>query len=133
MTLIGFYVSYKRRFVGNMAIFKFYFYYVCILLFTYQLQNVVFASHDVGKVWCVSSRQLQLQVQFVYTMYVFTCKDCLPYLFHNFRNNYFNKISLGNMLYVQNKLYRFSENAWFSDKYATKKNLQSKCKLPVSS
>ena len=26
-------------------------------------------------------------------------KDCLPYLFHSFRNKYFNKISLGNMLY----------------------------------
>ena len=26
-------------------------------------------------------------------------KDGLPYLFHSFRNKYFNKISLGNMLY----------------------------------
>ena len=34
-------------------------------------------------------------------------KDCLPYLFVSFRNKYFNKISLGNMLYVKNKLYRF--------------------------
>ena len=34
-------------------------------------------------------------------------KDCLPYLFHGFRNKYFNKISLDNMLYFQNKLYRF--------------------------
>ena len=31
-------------------------------------------------------------------------KDGLPYLFHSFRNKYFNKISLGNMLYYQNKL-----------------------------
>ena len=31
-------------------------------------------------------------------------KDGLPYLFHSFRNKYFNKISLGNMLYFQNKL-----------------------------
>ena len=36
----------------------------------------------------------------------FLFKDCLPYLFHTFRNNYLNKISLGNMLYVQNELYR---------------------------
>ena len=38
-----------------------------------------------------------------------TCisKDCLPYLFHSFRNKYFNKISLDNMLYFQNKLYKF--------------------------
>ena len=31
-------------------------------------------------------------------------KDGLPYLFHSFRNKYFNKISLGNMPYHQNKL-----------------------------
>ena len=31
-------------------------------------------------------------------------KDDRPYLFHSFRNKYFNKISLGNMLYFQNKL-----------------------------
>ena len=31
-------------------------------------------------------------------------KDGLPYLFHSFRNKYFNKSSLGNMLYFQNKL-----------------------------
>ena len=31
-------------------------------------------------------------------------KDGLPYLFHSFKNKYFNKISLGNMLYFQNKL-----------------------------
>ena len=31
-------------------------------------------------------------------------KDGRPYLFHSFRNKYFNKISLGNMLYFQNKL-----------------------------
>ena len=53
-------------------------------------------------------------------------KDCLPYLFHSFRNKYFNKISLGNMLYFQNILYKFWENAWFSDKYAMKDNLQNK-------
>ena len=36
---------------------------------------------------------------------VFVCEfeDGLPYLFHTFRNKYFNKISLGNMLYFQNK------------------------------
>ena len=32
-------------------------------------------------------------------------KDCLPYLFHGFRNKYFYKISLDNMLYFQNNLY----------------------------
>ena len=31
-------------------------------------------------------------------------KDGLPYLFRSFRNKYFNKISLGNMLDFQNKL-----------------------------
>ena len=31
-------------------------------------------------------------------------KDGRPYLFHSFRNKYFNKISFGNMLYFQNKL-----------------------------
>ena len=31
-------------------------------------------------------------------------KDGLPDLFHSFRNKYFNKISLGNLLYFQNKL-----------------------------
>ena len=31
-------------------------------------------------------------------------KDGRPFLFHSFRNKYFNKISLGNMLYFQNKL-----------------------------
>ena len=31
-------------------------------------------------------------------------KDGLPYIFHSFRNKYFNKISLGNLLYFQNKL-----------------------------
>ena len=36
-------------------------------------------------------------------------KDCLPYLFHSFRNKYFNKISLGNMLYFQNKLYKYEK------------------------
>ena len=37
----------------------------------------------------------------------FDVKDCLPYLFHGFRNKYFNKISLDNMLYFQNKLSKF--------------------------
>ena len=31
-------------------------------------------------------------------------KDGRPYLFHSFRNKCFDKISLGNMLYFQNKL-----------------------------
>ena len=53
-------------------------------------------------------------------------EDGRPYLFHSFRNKYFNKISLGNMLYFQNKLWKFLENAWFSDKYAMKNNLQNK-------
>ena len=30
------------------------------------------------------------------------------------------------MLYFQNKLYKFWENAWFSDKYAMENNLQNK-------
>ena len=56
-------------------------------------------------------------------------KEGLPYLFHSFRNKYFNKISLGNMLYFQNKLQKFLENAWFSDKYAMKNNLQNKMQI----
>ena len=36
-----------------------------------------------------------------------TVKDCLPYLSHGFRNKYSNKISLDNMLYFQNKWYKF--------------------------
>ena len=50
----------------------------------------------------------------------------MPCLFHGFRNKYFNKISLDNMLYFQNKLYKFGENAWFFDKYAMKNKLQNK-------
>ena len=53
-------------------------------------------------------------------------KDCLPYLFHSFRNKYFNNISLGNMLYFQNKLYKLLGNGRFSDKYAMKNNRQNK-------
>ena len=34
-------------------------------------------------------------------------KDCLPHLFHGFRNRYCNKISLDNMLYFHNLLYMF--------------------------
>ena len=39
-----------------------------------------------------------------YSGIILKFKDGLPYLFHSFRNKYFNKISLGNMLYFQNKL-----------------------------
>ena len=42
----------------------------------------------------------KLSIFFVYSF----IKDGRPYLFHSFRNKYFNKISLGNMLYFQNKL-----------------------------
>ena len=45
-----------------------------------------------------------LLVCFVYILVNTIVKDGLPYLFHSFRNKYFNKISLGNMLYFQNKL-----------------------------
>ena len=31
-----------------------------------------------------------------------TIKDCLPHLFHGFRNEYMNKISFDNMLYSHN-------------------------------
>ena len=34
-------------------------------------------------------------------------KDCLPYLFHDFRNKYVTKISIDNMQYFQNELYKF--------------------------
>ena len=60
-------------------------------------------------------------------------KDCLPYLFHGFRNKYCNKISLDNMLYFQNELYKFWETAWFFDKYAIKIIFRIKCKLPFAS
>ena len=53
-------------------------------------------------------------------------KDGLPYLFHSFRNKCFYKISLGSMLYFENKFTSFEKNAWFSDKYAMKNNLQNK-------
>ena len=43
--------------------------------------------------------------------------------------NIFYKISLDNMLNLQNKLYKFRENAWFFDKYAMKNNLQYKMKI----
>ena len=45
-----------------------------------------------GGITCV------LQTQFSSFLY-FSFKDCLPHLFHGFRNKYFNKISLDNMLY----------------------------------
>ena len=44
---------------------------------------------------------------FMLKFYFKVFKDCLPYLFHSFRNKYFNKISLDNMLYFQNELYKF--------------------------
>ena len=44
---------------------------------------------------------------FQYWYYFTFIKDGRPYLFHRFRNKYFNKISLGNMLYFQNKLKKF--------------------------
>ena len=53
-------------------------------------------------------------------------KDCLPYLFHGFRNKYLNKISLDSMLYFQNKLHKFEKLHFFFDKYAMKNNLQNK-------
>ena len=53
-------------------------------------------------------------------------KDGLPYLFHSFRNKYFNKISFGSMLYFQNKFTSFEKMHDFSDKYAMKNNLQNK-------
>ena len=63
-------------------------------------------------------------IRYVFIMVLL--KDCLPYLFHGFRNKYFNKIYLDNVLYFQNKLYKFEEKAWFFDKYAMKNNLQNK-------
>ena len=36
-------------------------------------------------------------------------KDDLPYLFHSFRNKYFYQISLGSMLYIQNKFTSFEK------------------------
>ena len=47
---------------------------------------------------------LSIIIMFVYEKKVLFIKDGRPYLFHSFRNKYFNKISLGNMLYFQNKL-----------------------------
>ena len=56
-------------------------------------------------------------------------KDCLPYLFHSFRNKYFNKISLGNMLYSQG----FKKMHGFPINMQWKIIFRVKCKLPVSS
>ena len=64
--------------------------------FKYQKSGLIFLYH---KSIYFSNHVFSLEVDWL--------KDCLPYLFHNFRNKYFNKISLDNMLYVQNKLYRF--------------------------
>ena len=57
---------------------------------------------------------------------IYFIKDCLPYLFHGFRNKYFNKISLDNMLYFRNKLHKFWEIECFFDKFTMKNNLQNK-------
>ena len=57
------------------------FLYLALVLFWFQCGNAISESHS-------------------------ELKDCLPYLFRSFRNNIF-KISLGNMLYFQNKLYKF--------------------------
>ena len=39
----------------------------------------------------------------------FPVKDGLPYLFRSFRNKYFYKISLGSVLYFQNKFTSFEK------------------------
>ena len=41
------------------------------------------------------------------TMSFSMLKDSLPHLFHGFRNKYFNKISLDNMLYFLNYMYLY--------------------------
>ena len=43
----------------------------------------------------------------VTNLLLFRIKDCLPCLFHGFRNKHFNKISLDSMLYLHNELYKF--------------------------
>ena len=43
--------------------------------------------------------------------------------------NNINKISLDNMAFFHNYLYKFWENAWFFDRYAMKKNLQNKIQI----
>ena len=40
-------------------------------------------------------------------LFIYLFKDCLPCLFHGFRNKHFNKISLDSMLYFHNELYKF--------------------------
>ena len=37
-----------------------------------------------------------------YKVFASVFKDCLPHLFHGFRNRHFNKISLDNILYCHN-------------------------------
>ena len=60
-------------------------------------------------------------------------KDCLPHIFHVFRNKDFNKISLYNMLYFHNKLYKFLKKCIvFFDNYAMKNNLQNKMQITFS-
>ena len=58
-------------------------------------------------------------------------KDCLPHIFHGFRNRHFNQISLNNTVYFHNVLYMFWEIAWFLDKYAMKNNLQNKMRITI--
>ena len=57
----------------------------------------------------IFSPYLRYVIYHIFSLYqiIFFVKDCLPYLFPGFRNKYFNKISLDNMLYFQNKLYKF--------------------------
>ena len=62
-----------------------------------------------------------------------TVKDSLPYLFHSFRNKYFNKISLANMLYFQNNLYKYKKMHGYLINMQWKIIFRIKCKLPVSS
>ena len=56
----------------------------------------------------INNESLFSNLIFTHTLSEYECsvKDGRPYLFHSFRNKYFNKISLGNMLslYFQNKL-----------------------------
>ena len=65
-----------------------------------------FVTVPVRPVFITGRPKAILSLQF-HLFYVRCCsifKDGLPYLFYSFRNKYFNKISLGYMLYYQNKL-----------------------------
>ena len=74
-----------------------------------QIQNHYWLTESQGNrgiIEFLGLTDMQITRRLSKSRFAETCdfKDGLPCLFHSFRNKYFNKISLGNMLYFQNKL-----------------------------